>query len=79
MMKMMEIKILKIGDEVTAQTVDGSLKTGIVTTFGQHVVIISCGAYRYTVRKSELKAKGYRMPPYKKHVHFAMQQNMKRA
>ena len=79
MMKMMEIKILTIGDEVTAQTVDRSLKTGIVTTFGQHVVIISCGAYRYTVRKSELKAQGYRMPPYKKHVHFALQPNVKRA
>lgn len=74
-----EIKKLSIGDTITATTVDECVKTGVITSFGEHVVIISCGVYHYMIRKSELQEQGYQMPAFKKKVQYSIKNLAKRA
>lgn len=57
---------LTINEKVAVKTIDGVFRLGTIAAFGEHTVVISCGAYRYLARKEELLKLGYKLPPYKK-------------
>ena len=63
-------KKLSVGDSVTVKTIDGSIRTGIITKFGEHVAIISCEIHRYVVHKDELKQQGLIVPKFKRREFF---------
>lgn len=59
---------LTLNDEVCVKTIDGVFRVGTIAAFGEHTVIVSCGAYRYVARKEELIIQGYKLPSYKKKI-----------
>lgn len=67
-----DTQLLEKGMCVTVQTVDKRLRTGIVTEFGEHVVILSCGVHRYVARKKDLEVQGYRIPLNRKNRSFSI-------
>ena len=56
---------LTLGAPVTAQTVDGTVRTGTIIAFRERVVILSCGDACYVVRKQELAKQGYLVPIFR--------------
>lgn len=65
-----EKDVLSIGDQITAETVDGEIRTGVVAAFEEHVVIIACGVYRYVIKNHLLEEQGYEVPSCKKVYKF---------
>lgn len=51
---------LKIGDEISAMTIQGDNVTGTVTAILENTVILFCGLTNHVVSKKELKKKGYK-------------------
>ncbi|MGM0169578.1 hypothetical protein IGI39_003894 [Enterococcus sp. AZ135] len=67
-MKNSPLTNLTLNDEVFVKTIDGVFRIGTIIAFGEHTVIVCCGAYRYVARKEELIIQGYKLPPYKKKI-----------
>lgn len=67
-----DIQLLEKGMCVTVQTVDKRLRTGIVTEFGEHVVILSCGVHRYVAKKYELEKQGFSIPLNRRRKDFSI-------
>ncbi|PAB00285.1 hypothetical protein [Enterococcus canintestini] len=65
-----KISTLKIGKKVTVKTIEGIVRTGEITKFGEHIVILACGVQRFVVAKSELEKQGYQVPKYKGNFKF---------
>lgn len=51
---------LKIGDEISAMTIQGDNVTGTVTAILENTVILFCGLTNHVVSKKELKKEGYK-------------------
>lgn len=51
---------LKIGDELSAMTIQGENVTGTVTAILENTVILFCGLTNHVVSKKDLKKVGYK-------------------